>query len=728
MILPGRSWLPAAALGSAIALAGAAGAEVPICPSGNLLAGRLPLGAPPALAVITDGQVTPEGAVWNAKPAFVLDRATPALTWDLGAVVVLRALVVQADGNDLYPISGSTDGVAFAPLVEVSPVDPGLGLRTRALRLAERPVRFLRLAASAGDGAYAVSELAAFCAVPSPWPPVLTRVEAPLEGSGTGTRLGWNDVTSRWWELLLALLGLALLVAGRLSGRDRGGSRVWDRLLALGGVVALLTFFNFGAFHFGNYVHAWDTFHYYTGAKYFRELGYERLYECVAVADALEPGLATRVAERKITNLRTNVLESSAEILAHPERCTAHFSPARWAAFRHDVAWFRGRETAERWEGVLDRPRLQRHAGVERRRIAARQPRAGERPLHPRPDRRSIRSICSPSRRWWAGLSVGAPSRSRCWSSPPTSPAASSGPAAPSCAGTGSSTPSPRSPACAGGSPCSAAWRSATRRCCGSSPACWRSVRRWGWRSRWRAGCAPRPEPGGAPRSSGPSAASRRAPTCASSPPPGSPPRCCCRSAPPSRGGADAYRGFVANTLKHKSTPLTNAMGLRTVVTYRPAEVGRHLVSDAAADPWRRWKEARVAAWERSRGVAGVILLGVVALVGLAVARHGDPWLAAALGVIVIPFAVELTSYYYAFLIVPALLWSCWRWSGPLLLALCAFTQFVSLAPLPGMSTWRDEQYTWISLATLIALSILLVRFASGPTPRDEAEAAPPVP
>ena len=136
-------------------------------------------------------------------------------------------------------------------------------------------------------------------------------------------------------------------------------------------------------------------------------------------------------------------------------------------------------------------------------------------------------------------------------------------------------------------------------------------------------------------------------------------------------------------------------------------------------------------AWRRGSAVGespGAVLLGVIALVGLAVARHADPWLAAALGVIVIPFAVELTSYYYAFLIVPALFWACWRWSGPLLLALCAFTQFVSLAPLPGMSTWRDEQYTWISLATLIVLSILLVRFASGPTPRDGAETAPPVP
>ena len=40
-------------------------------------------------------------------------------------------------------------------------------------------------------------------------------------------------------------------------------------------------------------------------------------------------------------------------------------------------------------------------------------------------------------------------------------------------------------------------------------------------------------------------------------------------------GGVDAYQRFVQNTIKHKETPLTNYMGLRTVVAWRPSEVGR---------------------------------------------------------------------------------------------------------------------------------------------------------
>ncbi len=52
-------------------------------------------------------------------------------------------------------------------------------------------------------------------------------------------------------------------------------------------------------------------------------------------------------------NLRTNELEPTTELLAHPERCTAHFTPERWQDFRHDVAWFRDRESAGRWDEIF---------------------------------------------------------------------------------------------------------------------------------------------------------------------------------------------------------------------------------------------------------------------------------------------------------------------------------------------------------------------------------------
>ena len=92
--------------------------------------------------------------------------------------------------------------------------------------------------------------------------------------------------------------------------------------------------------------------------------------------------------------------------------------------------------------------------------------------------------------------------------------------------------------------------------------------------------------------------------------------------------------------------------------------------------------------------------------------RHRELWIGAALGAAFIPFAVELTSYYFAFLIVPALLWSVRREAGIALLLLGACGLFVSLAPLAGMPTWRDEQYTLVALATLLVLLMILLRFA----------------
>ncbi len=196
--------------------------------------------------------------------------------------------------------------------------------------------------------------------------------------------------------------------------------------------------------------------------------------------------------------------------------------------------------------------------------------------------------------------------------------------------------------------------------------------------------------------------------------------------------GPDSYRGFLGNSLTPAGPPLTNNMGLRMVLTYRADEVGRKLADDRAAEPWRAWKEARLGAWKDTRGLAAILSLAFIALLARALWRHPEPWIAAALGTLFIAFAADLTSYYYAFLFVPALLWTRRRMVGPLLLALCAFSTFVSLAPLPGMPTWRDEQYTLISLATLLAFVIILLAFARRPPAADlpasetAAEVAPP--
>jgi hypothetical protein len=179
-------------------------------------------------------------------------------------------------------------------------------------------------------------------------------------------------------------------------------------------------------------------------------------------------------------------------------------------------------------------------------------------------------------------------------------------------------------------------------------------------------------------------------------------------------GGVDAYRRFAHNTNKHKETPLTNYMGLRTVVAYRPSEAGYLLRNDRYTDPWIKWKEARQRGFRQAKPVYYLAVLAFLGLLGLAV-KQRPYWQAAALGVLFIPFGVELTSYYYAFIIAAALLHAEDERVGRLLLLLTAFTGVVEWAPA-GLPTWLDEKYTLMSAATLIIFVVIAWNF--GPLPK----------
>jgi hypothetical protein len=170
-------------------------------------------------------------------------------------------------------------------------------------------------------------------------------------------------------------------------------------------------------------------------------------------------------------------------------------------------------------------------------------------------------------------------------------------------------------------------------------------------------------------------------------------------------------------------------MGLRTVVNYRPSEVGRLLRNDQLVDPWSRWKEARLKSFHEARPLYIGIIVCYLVLMGLAV-RGVDPWVAAALSATMIAFGVELTCYYYAFIIVVALLYAKYEVAGRWVLGVAAFTQFIGWAPIQGVPDWLgkilpssirnapalrnfgmpnglDEQYTWMALATLVGFVII---------------------
>ena len=160
--------------------------SAPECDSTNLLAGRMPSAHTEIsgdAALVTDGIVAPEGDVWDAPTAVKLADSSASITFDLGRPHKLSALYLQADANDTYEIGGSLDGQpgSFRVLADVANVvDRGPGLRARAVRIEPATVRYLRIGDAAGDGFYSISELAAYCLAPIPFPPVMrTAMDAP---------------------------------------------------------------------------------------------------------------------------------------------------------------------------------------------------------------------------------------------------------------------------------------------------------------------------------------------------------------------------------------------------------------------------------------------------------------------------------------------------------------------------------------------------------------------
>lgn len=134
----------------------------------------------------------------------------------------------------------------------------------------------------------------------------------------------------------------------------------WKRFVGITlAVAAVLAYFNGFRNGYDKSYHRHELYHYYLGAKYFHEMGYDALYRCTVVAQD-ELGVYTHVDEdtgksfridmskearhpdRKVRNLgQDNLLVPAKRFLEKPEECKKPFSEERWAAFKKDIAFFR---------------------------------------------------------------------------------------------------------------------------------------------------------------------------------------------------------------------------------------------------------------------------------------------------------------------------------------------------------------------------------------------------
>jgi hypothetical protein len=211
-----------------LTLAWTAPASAASCGTEDLVAGKKPYQSQDAkgdLALITDGAVGAEGTQWDAPVVVTLETPAGSVTYDLGEARQVSALVVQADANDTYKVSGSVDGApgSYKVLAELpNVVDRGHGLRTRTVEIPPATLRYLRVGEGQGDGFYSISELAAYCKKPSPFPPALKVVEAPKAGEAVAApppKDGGRSVL----VLVAALLGLAWLVYRTLHRSKAAG-------------------------------------------------------------------------------------------------------------------------------------------------------------------------------------------------------------------------------------------------------------------------------------------------------------------------------------------------------------------------------------------------------------------------------------------------------------------------------------------------------------------------
>lgn len=158
--------------------------------------------------------------------------------------------------------------------------------------------------------------------------------------------------------IAFASISAVMFELRRLS-QGRPIAERWKKAVGITlGVISIALYFNTFKFGYPKYYHRWDQYHYYMGAKYFPELGYDGLYKCSAVAqdelgtvfvDPEEKGrprsfnlkAEVRKGDKKIRNLGgDNLLIRVDELLEHPEQCRDLFTPARWEEYKKDVTFF----------------------------------------------------------------------------------------------------------------------------------------------------------------------------------------------------------------------------------------------------------------------------------------------------------------------------------------------------------------------------------------------------
>ena len=167
-------------------------------------------------------------------------------------------------------------------------------------------------------------------------------------------------------------------------------------------------------------------------------------------------------------------------------------------------------------------------------------------------------------------------------------------------------------------------------------------------------------------------------------------------------GGFEVYSDFVSNSVKHQSTPLTNHMGLRTLVSYDPRYVSRKIRTNAE-DPFANWKNKRRELLDERILVFGGLILGGFALVG-AIGRGRPNWEVTAVSTLLLFGIFELTSYYFSYLVILAPICAKKTRYAAAFMAMAIATQLAALS-----IDEFDEMFSLDSAVVLVLLVFVIV-------------------
>jgi hypothetical protein len=171
--------------------------------------------------------------------------------------------------------------------------------------------------------------------------------------------------------------------------------------------------------------------------------------------------------------------------------------------------------------------------------------------------------------------------------------------------------------------------------------------------------------------------------------------------------GWRSYPEFFNHIQVHNTTPLTNNMGLQTVLAHGSDGRMEYVRDEKHTDPFDDWKQMRRDRLRALRPFYVLMLAGLAWLFFRVVRRIKSLWIAEALSLAVVVSLVEVTCYYYSMFILSAFLSRLRRGVEQWILCVAGMSQLI--AANRYLSYYYDDRYT--SQAVLFsgfALSLLL--------------------